>query len=247
MQPSGSFATPRRLHVLPDATERLLECASAAIPAGFALAGGTALAEFHLGHRLCDDLDYVGDGEVDIPETVEVLVAALAAGGLTARRIASGPVFGRIEVGQGLRVDLIREGPPRFGEAQQVDGIWVESLLDIAVGTLGAFVARREGKDAFDLAALAALAGIEPPTVYPLLFRKDEGLRTYPQSVFEPLHAVAERMPMLPRSLRPELTAAAVHAFLRREAGRFWRVSGLADLARGAGGPDPEPAAGETA
>jgi hypothetical protein len=240
MQPSDSFATPRRLHVLPEATERLLECATAAVPAGFALAGGTALSEFYLGHRISDGLDYHGQGEVDIADTVDVLVAALVAGDLPARRIASGPTFGRIEVDGGLHIDLVRDGQPTFGDARQVDGVMVASLLDIAAGRLAAFVSQREGKDAFDLAALAALAGIEPPTLYPLLFRKDEGLREYPQSVFEPLLACAERLPMMPRSLHPELTAQAVHAFLRREAGRFWRASGLADVASAAGAPGPD-------
>jgi hypothetical protein len=245
MQRSDSFATPRRLHVLPEATERLLECAKGAIPAGFSLVGGTALAEFYLGHRLSDDLDYFGQGEVDIPATVEVMVGALMAAGLTARRVASGPTFGRIEVGHGLRVDLVRDSPPTFGESRQVDGVWVASLLDIAVGKLGVFVTRREGKDAFDLAALAALAGLEPPALYPLLFRKDQGLRLYPQSVFEPLHACAERLPMLPRSLRSELTAEVVQAFLQREAERFWDVSGLASMASEAGTVGRAPGAEE--
>jgi hypothetical protein len=246
MQPSDSFATPRRLHVLPEATGRLLDCATEAVPGGLALAGGSALAEFYLGHRLSDRLDYRCQDGVDIPETVDVLVAALVAGGLPAQRVASGPDFGRIEVGGGLRVDLVRDSPPAFGEVRRVDGVPVASLLDIAVDRLGAFVSRSEGKDAFDLAALAALAGIEPPTLYPLLFRRDEGLRAYPQSVFEPLHTCAERLPMMPRSLRPELTGKAVHAFLRHEADRFWRASGLADVAVGAGAPDPEPPSVET-
>lgn len=245
MQPSDSFATPHRRRVLPEATGGLLDCAADAIPAGFALTGGSALAEFYLGHRICDGLEFSGQDGEDVPRTVDVLVAALVARGLPAQRTASGPDFGRIEVGGALRIDLVRDTPPAFGEVRRADGVAVASLLDIAVDRLGAFVARGEGTDAFDLAALAALAGVEPPTLYPLLFRRDEGLRAYPQSVFESLHTAADRLPMLPRSLRPELTPKAVHAFLTREAGRFWHASGLSGVAVGSGVPDTQPPSGE--
>jgi len=241
MPPSGSSNdTPRRQRVIPEQTARVLELAAPLLPAEFALMGGTALAEFYLAHRVSEDLEFFAVGDVDIPAVARLLMGGLEASGLRVRRIASGPTFARLEVLPGLRLDLVRESPPQLGATVDVDGIRVASLLGIAVGKLGAFVTRREGKDAVDLAALAICAGLELPTLYPLLFRKDEGLRLYPQSVFEPLLACAERLPPLPPRLRPELTEEAVQAQLRREADRFWSVTGLAAGVRRQEEGDPD-------
>ena len=121
----------------------------------FCLTGGTALAEYYLGHRLSDDLDlFTSEAGLIVPFSYRVEQAAQAAGMEIAvvRRFAS---FVEFQVNQGenkLKVDLALESPFRFAPTELSDtGVWVNDFQDIQTDKILAFFGRAEPRDAIDL------------------------------------------------------------------------------------------------
>ena len=121
----------------------------------FYLTGGTALAEYYLGHRLSDDLDlFTSEAGLIVPFSYRVEQAAQAAGMEIAvvRRFAS---FVEFQVNQGedkLKVDLALESPFRFAPTELSDtGVWVNDFQDIQTDKILAFFGRAEPRDAIDL------------------------------------------------------------------------------------------------
>jgi hypothetical protein len=121
----------------------------------FYLTGGTALAEFYLGHRLSYDLDFFTgvDGLVlPISYQVEGLASAHRLGIRVIRRLATYVEF-TVEQGEAqLRVDLALDSPFHFKPTQtSVDGVQVNSYVDLCVDKLLAYYGRAEPRDAIDL------------------------------------------------------------------------------------------------
>ena len=121
----------------------------------FCLTGGTALAEYYLGHRLSDDLDlFTSEAGLIVPFSYRVEQAAEATGMEIAvvRRFAS---FVEFQVSQGedkLKVDLALESPFRFAPTELSDtGVWVNDFQDIQTDKILAFFGRAEPRDAIDL------------------------------------------------------------------------------------------------
>ncbi len=170
------------LSALPD----LLEPAE-----GWELMGGTALAEYYLGHRQSEDLDLFtlhDDAVVGAATRLAVAVPARIDGARVETQTVS-PTLRRVWVSlpdeERVKLELIQDSPPRFEMPIVLDGVPVASLTDIAVGKLGAFVARDEPRDLFDLWAIERLAGTPLVGYYRFLFEKDPGLAAYPQAIAE--------------------------------------------------------------
>jgi Nucleotidyl transferase AbiEii toxin, Type IV TA system len=164
---------------------------------GWALMGGTALAEYYLGHRQSEDLDLFTLADGAVAELSARFAAAAPAGvGRVEIQVVS-PTLRRIRVrlpdDERVKVELIQDAPPRFEEPTLVDDVPVASLTDIAVGKLGAFVTRDEPRDLIDLWGIERLAGTPLVTFYPFLFEKDPGLAAYPQAVAEAWHRHGRR------------------------------------------------------
>jgi hypothetical protein len=164
---------------------------------GWALMGGTALAEYYLGHRLSEDLDLFTLADGAVAELSARFAAGASAGvGRVETQVVS-PTLRRIWVqlhgGERVKVELIQDAPPRFEEPTPVDDVPVASLTDIAVGKLGAFVTRDEPRDLIDLWGIERLAGTPLVGYYPFLFEKDPGLAAYPQAVAEAWHRHARQ------------------------------------------------------
>jgi hypothetical protein len=158
---------------------------------GWALMGGTALAEYFLGHRQSDDVDLFTLQEGAVAALAGRLTAGLSAR-IHGRRVETqvvSPTLRRVWVevdgGERVKVELIQDSSPRFEEPVVVDGMPVASLVDITVGKLGAFVTRDEARDLVDLWGIERLAGTPLPGYYPFLFEKDPGLAAYPQAIAE--------------------------------------------------------------
>jgi hypothetical protein len=153
--------------------------------------GGTALAEYFLGHRQSDDIDLVTLEDGAVAELAGRLTSDLPARihGRRAEAHVVSPTLWRVWVevddGERVKVDLIQDSPPRFEEPVMVEGIPVASLTDIAVGKLGAFVTRDEARDLIDLWGIERLGGTPLTGYYPFLFQKDPGLAAYPQAIAE--------------------------------------------------------------
>ncbi len=120
---------------------------------GFYLAGGTSLA-LRFGHRVSVDLDFFTDREFD-PET---LAAELA--------VFRGSVVNRapnsltLDV-EGVKVDLLRHAYPAVEPVEELEGIRLAGIRDVAAMKLNAIVGRGAKKDFNDVARLLDEFGLE--------------------------------------------------------------------------------------
>lgn len=138
--------------VLRPGQKRLLGAfARSPLAGSFYLSGGTALAAFHLFHRLSDDLDFFTELEVPVEAVLEFL------GGLDMgvpdykhlfdRRIFLLPAA----PGGALKVEFTRYPFPRREAGAEVGGVRIDSLRDILANKLLALTERNEPKDFVDL------------------------------------------------------------------------------------------------
>jgi hypothetical protein len=121
----------------------------------FFLTGGTALAEYYLGHRLSYDLDlFTSEPDLIVPFSYQVEATGHSAGWdiSVVRRFAS---FVEFQVSQGedrLKVDLALDSPFRLAPVEPGDaGVLVNDFLDIQADKTLAFFGRSEPRDAVDL------------------------------------------------------------------------------------------------
>lgn len=121
----------------------------------FYLAGGTALAEFYLGHRLSFDLDlFTAVPDLILPFSHQVEAACPAAGLQieATRRFASFVEFLVTQGEERLRVDLSLDTPVRFEPPIPSEyGVLVNRYRDLSVKKLLAYYGRAEPRDAVDL------------------------------------------------------------------------------------------------
>ena len=121
----------------------------------FFLTGGTALAAYHLHHRLSVDLDLFTLGDLALRET-DVLIPQLAADlGCRIGRARRTEHFRQFllepEAGESLQIDLVRDFGPQYGEHIKMGDIVVDSMENIGANKLTAILGRTEPKDFVDL------------------------------------------------------------------------------------------------
>lgn len=148
----------------------------------FYLTGGGALAEFYLQHRVSQDIDLFTQDAVawrlierDLREAADEVGAALefspAAGENELHR-----AFLQLPGEPRLKIDVVRDSPPFFGEPiLQPDGVIVDSLDNIAVGKLLALYGRAYPRDFVDVYFLC-LTGLDIDRLLGLGRQKDPGL-----------------------------------------------------------------------
>jgi len=129
----------------------------------YVLTGGTALAAFHLQHRLSEDIDLfavapLDDAELKQSEVLEMgFQAAQDAGkaiGAALESRAPSVHFHQVFLTRGeeprLKIDLVRDPGPQFGEPSIVEGVRVDAALNIAVNKITA-LSRLAARDYVDL------------------------------------------------------------------------------------------------
>lgn len=121
----------------------------------FYLAGGTALAEYYLGHRLSFDLDYfTGTENLVLPLSYQIETACQKRElSLKVMRRFSTFVELLVEKGdESLKIDLALDSPYRFDSPLiSQHGIYVNDYPDLRVDKLLAYFGRSEPRDAVDL------------------------------------------------------------------------------------------------
>jgi hypothetical protein len=147
----------------------------------FFLTGGTALAEYYLGHRLSFDLDlFTSETDLILPFSYRVEQAAKTAGlqVVAVRRFAS---FVEFQVSQGegrLKIDLALDSPFRFAPVEPGEaGVMVNDFQDIQTDKTLAFFGRAEPRDAVDLYFLLQITKFED--LAELARQKDPGFDLY--------------------------------------------------------------------
>jgi hypothetical protein len=147
----------------------------------FYLAGGTALAEFYLGHRLSFDLDlFTAESDLILPFSYQV-EAACPPSGLqveVTRRFATFVEFLVLQGDERLRVDLGLDTPVRFEPpVLSVYGVLVNGYLDLCVDKLLAYFGRAEPRDAADLFFILQEEPLD--SLLSLATQKDAGFDLY--------------------------------------------------------------------
>jgi predicted nucleotidyltransferase component of viral defense system len=159
--------------------------------APFALHGGTALAAFYLRHRVSEDVDLFAvaplrDEELKYCEILDfgqraALTAALSVGATSEHREPTA-LFHQIFLMRAgeprLKIDMVRDPGPLFGDVQGFDDIRVSSLLDIAVSKVTAILGRLAARDYVDLCFLLH-SGFEFEQLLELAKQKDLGLNEF--------------------------------------------------------------------
>jgi hypothetical protein len=148
----------------------------------FFLTGGTALAAYHLRHRLSVDLDLFTLDDLTLQET-DVLIPQLAAGlGCRIGRARRTEHFRQFllesETGEYLQIDLVRDFGPQYGEHLKVGAVVVDSIENIGANKLTAILSRTEPKDFVDLYFILH-AGYDFDDLLEKAKKKDLGLQPF--------------------------------------------------------------------
>jgi Nucleotidyl transferase AbiEii toxin, Type IV TA system len=147
----------------------------------FYLTGGTALAEYYLGHRLSYDLDlFTGVENLIIPTSyqIETICREKRLVLKVVRRFSSFVEFLLEKDDESLKIDLALDSPYRLKPFKRSpEGVFVNSYIDLRVDKLLAYYGRTEPRDAVDLYFILQK---EPPE--PLMeqaAQKDPGFDLY--------------------------------------------------------------------
>jgi hypothetical protein len=123
--------------------------------AQFYLTGGTALAEYYLGHRLSFDLDFfTGIENLVLPTSYQIESICRKSGHnlQVVRRFSSFVQFLFEKDTESLKIDLAFDSPYRLAPTvESPDGIWINNYTDLRVDKLLAYFGRSEPRDAVDL------------------------------------------------------------------------------------------------
>ena len=147
----------------------------------FYLAGGTALSEYYLGHRLSFDLDYfTGTENLILPLSYQVETTCQKKG-LSLKVVRRFSTFVEFLVEKGnesLKVDLALDSPYRFEPSVlSIEGIYINDYADLRVDKLLAYFGRAEPRDAVDLYFI--LQKESPEKLLDQAVQKDSGFDNY--------------------------------------------------------------------
>lgn len=174
----------------------------------FFLTGGTALAAFHLHHRLSDDLDLFtldDDALIGVDHQIEEIAFQLDWDIVRARRAEHFRQFhfARVpqsdEMGTSLQVDVVRDFGPQYGQRQLIGGILVDAIENIGTNKITAILGRTDSKDFVDLYFILQ-AGYGFEELFAMAQQKDLGLLEF---YFAGALLQINRLTRLPKMRRP--------------------------------------------
>jgi len=147
----------------------------------FYLAGGTALAEYYLGHRLSFDLDFFTGMENLVLPTSYQIESASRKKSLSLKVVRRFSTFVEFLVekdNESLKIDLALDSPYRFERpVLSSEGIFINDYADLRTDKLLAYFGRAEPRDAVDLYFI--LQKESPETLLEQAAQKDPGFDVY--------------------------------------------------------------------
>jgi hypothetical protein len=186
--------------------------------ADFALAGGTAIAEFYLGHRHSDDLDFFSLTGEGIPDLGAWIVSALP-GAVPDAHVEALRTFAAhhrylvsSSTSDRILVDLGVADPGLLAPIQRVGDVRVLAVDDLAIGKMLAVHDRAELKDAIDLCFLAE-SGYDLAWLRRRALERDLGLADAPLTAVANLKAINPHTMPWPPMVKP-LASDALQRFL---------------------------------
>jgi len=178
----------------------------------FFLTGGTALAEFYLHHRYSEDLDlFTLDNQAFSEAARELPNLAAELGSSFEERVATPTfhqVFFRLPNQPEIKVDLVRDAGPQFGQHQNFDKVIADSELNIAANKITAIFGRASNKDFVDLYFLLK-RGFDLDQLIELAKQKDPGLNEF---YLSGMIRQIRKIESLPRMIKP-VTLDELRAF----------------------------------
>jgi predicted nucleotidyltransferase component of viral defense system len=174
----------------------------------FYLTGGVALSEFYLQHRFSQDLDLFTQSQTAFESSEGDLTAAAHEVGAEVVRFHPpkpgdnlSRCFLTLSGEPEIKIDVVHDPPPYFGEVMLHGEIRVDSLENLAVGKLLAVFGRAYPRDFVDLYFLLKV-GIDVDRLLTLSKQKDLGFSEYfLGSMLEQVTQVEAQD--LPRMLKP--------------------------------------------
>ena len=147
----------------------------------FYLAGGTALSEYYLGHRLSFDLDYfTGTENLILPLSYQIETACQKKG-LSLKVVRRFSTFVELlaeKDNESLKIDIALYSPFRFEmSVLSNEGIYINDYPDLRVDKLLAYFGRAEPRDAVDLYFILKKDSFE--LLLELAAQKDTGFDLY--------------------------------------------------------------------
>lgn len=147
----------------------------------FYLAGGTALSEYYLGHRLSFDLDYFTGTENLIQPLSYQIETVCQKRGLALKVIRRFSTFVELLVernNESLKVDFALDSPYRFqSPVLSSEGIYINDYPDLRADKLLAYFGRAEPRDA--VALYFILQKESPELLLEQAAKKDTGFDDY--------------------------------------------------------------------
>ncbi len=170
----------------------------------FFLTGGTALAAFYLYHRLSVDLDLFTQDDVALSACIRPVDEIAAHLGCQLQRSRVSQYFQQVFLSHPnyptmLKIDLVRDFGPLYGERVVYDGIVVDSLENIAANKILALFGRAAMKDFVDL-YFVLQRGYDWRQLFKMAQEKDSGLTLF---YFAGMLRQIERQHSLPEMLVP--------------------------------------------
>jgi predicted nucleotidyltransferase component of viral defense system len=118
----------------------------------FYVTGGTALSAFYLRHRLSEDLDFFTKDEAETEPILAFLKSLPEVQDLHLERKFDRKIFIiRYGDAESLRVEFTKYPFKRIKPFKRVEGIQVDSMLDILANKLMALTDRKDAKDYADI------------------------------------------------------------------------------------------------
>lgn len=170
----------------------------------FVLTGGTALAGFYLHHRLSEDLDLFTlnrDAFEQVSSSVPSLTETLGAT-CDDRRLSPHlhQVFFSRESLQ-VKMDIVLDADPWFGMPQNLDGIRVDALENIAANKIVALYGRATPRDFVDLYFILNETDLSLDALVEMAKQKDAGLHDFYLASW--IHQESPKLRTLPPMLKP--------------------------------------------
>ncbi len=170
--------------LLPHQVEILKLFFSYPISRQFFLTGGTALAAFYLGHRKSQDFDFFSLDEYNTEVLSDVLKEiADKTNSLVSIKVQTktyNEVYLQEKNNRWIqRIDFVHEQPRHFGEIVTIEGVRVDSLINIASNKILAVFGRLEPKDYIDLYMIFKKTDLSFDKMFELSRQKDTGLSEF--------------------------------------------------------------------
>lgn len=188
----------------------------------FYFTGAMALAAYHLGHRVSEDIDVFCPTENLIPVVAGKFTRALAQKGIGVQVTRSFGSFWEAVLKEGnheIRFQLAYDSPFRLDELSVQDGLHVHSLNDLAAGKLLALFSRAEERDFIDVYCLVRDKGFTIEKLIELARRKDPGLDDYYLAIaFQQVERLPDDPGELKLNMLGEIDLSELKAFFKQQA-----------------------------